>query len=546
MLKSLPNTHVKVINISGEVIDITAASNNNKYGNEKLNYSMIYGISYPLEKYIKELNMIIQDNAFSEIKDDKQDKRKDRIYFLTKCNDNYFLQQYFKSMCNLLNGGHGNIDWQHENTPLIIVCAGGNIITIFAKLLLNLINNLEKSEKLNSTNNKLLTFIELPEIDIREDYIKPITNDKHFIAIINQITNQNFSDFDFNIVMNKNTFEPNPEHIEHNMEQYKKAGFLLYRNKSKSSYDKFVDNNNIHTHNPCKDIQNMPDILYTQVFQDAMIDHVKRQKINKSQKQNCLEYLEYLKETKNIISQTTKFNTNLIIQKWKNNFSFDSDLDAIVDYIHNVNYVLNNSLTAYIKFQTNDQYTKKYYNLWKQNFSTLETMFHPVSFNNKTYSLPDVMSFLLLEYLRNEKLHTKTIMELNDQEQDILRKSISNDFNTFQNVNTAVRKIGNSDLKKIIINSSQTADHILQSAANNFRKDIQVNEEKIPRYNAYLTLNCIITDKEDTPAIEDYIVNKEDQSYIETITKGGKNKTKRKLKRKQKQKNKKTKTKKRK
>jgi hypothetical protein len=551
-----PDIKIKNVYIAGEVLDLTATSANNKYGKEKLEYSMKYGISYPLEKYIHELDMIIADNASSIIKDDKQSKRQLRLEFLNKCNENEFLQIYFQKMCNYLNGGDGNIDTQHENTPLIIVCAGGNIITIFAKLLQNLIDYIRNIEPLYITNEILLSEILpelLPEL-LQKDFISKLSEE--LIYIINNISNNNFSDFDFNIVMNKNIF--NSDEVENEpvsiFNRFDKivglAGFLLIRDKSTTVYEKTFDPNDpdikYYNNNPCKNIPGMPDILYTQVFQDAMIAHVNEQpkyvngeNIPETNKSNCLKYLEYLKEKKNIISQTTKFNTNHIINKWKTKFGFNTELDAIVNYIHTVNQVLNNSLITYINLQINNQYTKDYYDLWKSKFSTLETMFQTVSFNNKTYSLPDIMSNLLFEFLRNDDLQTKVIMEINDLEQDKLRIKIDSTFNIYNKVNTMVKKIGNKTLANL-----DNIDNTLTTAAKQLRTDIRNEINKIPTYNTYLTLNTIITNGEDSPEVENKKLDNDDQSYIVKITnttKGGKNKNK--TKRKQKQNKTKTKTK---
>jgi hypothetical protein len=132
-------------NASGEFFDLTITSYNNAFGKKKIEGSLKYGLTPPLQKYIDELLMIIPSDfiykgAYYEgaqgspgTADDKTLKRIDRVNFLKIINNYKIFQNYFFEMMKYLNGIEDERDF--SNNYLIFSIAGGNIIVIFTKLL---------------------------------------------------------------------------------------------------------------------------------------------------------------------------------------------------------------------------------------------------------------------------------------------------------------------------------------------------------------------------------------------------------------------------
>lgn len=127
---------------SGEFLDITISSFNNSFGRERIKYSMGYGIYTPIIKYREELEKILTGPQ-----DDKTAKREQRKVFLKKCEVNPLLNRFFQLLLGWLNGGGdreykiGEYDFSdYKNQNVILIVSGGNIITIFAKLLKNIVD----------------------------------------------------------------------------------------------------------------------------------------------------------------------------------------------------------------------------------------------------------------------------------------------------------------------------------------------------------------------------------------------------------------------
>jgi hypothetical protein len=218
----------KAKKISGEMFDLTASSFNNTFGCEHNKCVIQHGINFPLTKYIKELEMILANDP-----DDKSEKRIARLTFLKLCNQSQYVQIMFNYFCNYLNGGYelnkyyglsGNdmnmLTSQYKNC-MIITATGGNIIIIFAKLIMNIINKAdsytETQNNLLDANKKILTAMTYDEIlfkDIKdgEDKIKLIklilTTIKSFFKsdenklIVEDISKSYYSDFDFKLSPN--------------------------------------------------------------------------------------------------------------------------------------------------------------------------------------------------------------------------------------------------------------------------------------------------------------------------------------------------------
>ena len=125
---------------SGELFDLSIPTLNNKFGYEHISYVMKYGITMPLQKYIDELEMILEDSDG----DDKNEKRNNRLDFLVQCNEYSIIQEFFLLFTNYINGGgSGKQTWfdnQYRDQNMIITVAGGNIITVFGELLQNIVD----------------------------------------------------------------------------------------------------------------------------------------------------------------------------------------------------------------------------------------------------------------------------------------------------------------------------------------------------------------------------------------------------------------------
>ena len=190
---------------SGEFFDLTTTSYNNEYGKLKNDNAKAHGISSTLDKYIEELKKIttIQE---SDVKDDKYEKRRKRLDFLILCNGCKGLKTYFEGMNTYINGKEIRIlkdgtfeQYDGKSNPLILICAGGNIITIFAKLLLNDINNYTAVPK------KALSrfFPSYLDEEKKTCLIEFLTTNKTFQEYVQELASKDFSDFDYNLLPNK-------------------------------------------------------------------------------------------------------------------------------------------------------------------------------------------------------------------------------------------------------------------------------------------------------------------------------------------------------
>jgi hypothetical protein len=161
-----------ISNFSGEMFDLTVPSMNNPFGFDHIKGAISYGINFPLSKFINELTMILQTSH-----DDKSDKRESRLQFLELCNKSPEVRLFFSSFCNYLNGGGGNSNTpqtyskmrQYDRNLMIITAAGGNIIILFAQLIVNIIDSF-----IAIVNNKTATTqVNLDNWDISDPSYKP-------------------------------------------------------------------------------------------------------------------------------------------------------------------------------------------------------------------------------------------------------------------------------------------------------------------------------------------------------------------------------------
>ena len=201
--------------LSGEFYDISIPTYTNNFGKKYIECIWNYGIDIPLSKHIDELNDIITNS-----KDDKSDKRIKRLNFLNMCYKINNLKEIFILFSNLLNGGGSNNSELYKEFPLprescqfkqyadsqklVLTCAGGNIITIFAQFVYIIWDNdFEKigeinkfilnhyASKLNTTGTDILN-------SIKEEIINEIDKE-----IVEELANKSYSDFDFKITPNK-------------------------------------------------------------------------------------------------------------------------------------------------------------------------------------------------------------------------------------------------------------------------------------------------------------------------------------------------------
>tara|TARA_R110002074_G_scaffold83641_7_gene186027 strand:- start:6789 stop:8699 length:1911 start_codon:yes stop_codon:yes gene_type:complete len=133
--------------MSGELFDLSVPTWNNEFGHEHILYIMKYGINFPLEKFIDELETILKDDVPP---DDKTPKRKARLEFLYHSLESIEVQNLFPLYCNYLNGCGSQSArtcnfGQYENSPFLITVAGGNIITLFSQLITNMIDSFIKA-----------------------------------------------------------------------------------------------------------------------------------------------------------------------------------------------------------------------------------------------------------------------------------------------------------------------------------------------------------------------------------------------------------------
>jgi hypothetical protein len=143
------NTHIlpaminRLLIISGEVVDLGVPFNANRFGllhNSRISYFF---------KMIIELNLIVELTT-----DGKSDKRKDRLAFLVNCAQSKARIALYDEMCEYM--------WPHTIPFMFVSLSGGNLITIFAKLLKalqDLVTSLENTSDGISIDVKIQQFM---------------------------------------------------------------------------------------------------------------------------------------------------------------------------------------------------------------------------------------------------------------------------------------------------------------------------------------------------------------------------------------------------
>ena len=129
-------------NLSGELCDISIPTANNQFGYYHIMGNIKYGVWQPIHKYKDELQMILDSETDTQGGDDKSDKRRLRLQFLNYCETSMEIDEIFPAFTSMLNGGGARgLDFgDYPGQNLICTAAGGNIITLFAQVLLNMVD----------------------------------------------------------------------------------------------------------------------------------------------------------------------------------------------------------------------------------------------------------------------------------------------------------------------------------------------------------------------------------------------------------------------
>lgn len=389
------------INLSGELFDLTVTSYNNIFGKEKIDYSLKHGIEIPIDKYIDELKMISKGSN-----DDKTEKRRQRLQFLQKIKELPNLSQLFTKIIRFINGGEKNNSFEDNN--LIMVVAGGNIITIFVKLMEFIVNNINSGKEDNTKT--LLKELYDNDNDYNIDNIykgikKNIINfssEKYNTIIFNQLLDKGFSDFDYNLLPNKLNNNNNIVNIQDSLKTNdEEAGFFLLRAKTSIRSCKEVDMLNPSGKESCRGILNDEEmkLLFPQGVQKNFLN---KDRLN----YDCEQYINNLLIRKEIIENETKNNVKMVINTFKegvtyknykyannkNHFKhvfsspyilppllkpFDIDVISVMIYLNKITNTIN-------------KYIKNYHEILSQN---------DINFNIKDFS--SLESIVRSEYIRN-------------------------------------------------------------------------------------------------------------------------------------------------
>jgi hypothetical protein len=425
--------------LSGELFDLTITSINNLYGYHKIKYSLEYGIQSPLSKYIEELETILQITS-----DGKNEKRKIRLGFLRLFQGNSFFEQYFQKVMGYLNGGTP-MNRNHNDNKIIITVAGGNIITIFAYLVNDLLENNKTHDELsefNKTYNRLSDYHKL-----NKKYISLI---QQYLQQYNIFLLQNFSDFDYNLLPNKpnNIVDRNKELRK--LERYKhedshSQGFILMRVKTlikdeSVKYRKYTNKQGIHSCNLIKkklkkQIANNPDISYIpQLLDKKQIQTFKHNmktlytQLNKRDYTICSDYLDFIVNKKESISKETTFNIQSTIKTYEQGYSEPvtvndvtvrseklapisghskhGKLNSIMKYLHTVT----SSLNMYIKLWENQVLAINRGRFTKYDCLTNFKSLYNISVDKKS-KLLYLSSYLIQVFLNAPELHTEKILD---------------------------------------------------------------------------------------------------------------------------------------
>ena len=253
---------------SSELFDLTVTTLNNKFGSHKIEASTEHGIKLPYSVFLYELNL------YKDAKSDrKTEKRNIRKKFLELCNkydekhrvneNKGELNELFMNLSFILNGGdvkynnNGIMKYGlYPDNKLITIATGGNIITIFAKII-----------KIIYGNN--------PDMKNIIDHINE--NDGVF---------NSFSDFDFALVPNTiksatKTADTSAKKTDDTSAK-KNSGFVLTRVKLSTEFDDTIYNRNKNNSNkPIKLKQYIKELKENETQKIKKISEKKKEVFNK-------------------------------------------------------------------------------------------------------------------------------------------------------------------------------------------------------------------------------------------------------------------------
>jgi hypothetical protein len=450
--------------LSGEFFDLTITSVNNDFGYEKTKYSLMHGISTPLGKYIEELRSIISQGANL-----KSDKRSARLDFLEQFEGDAFFEQYFQDMMCFLNGGYHLPRGQEtfSNNKIVITIAGGNIVTIFAKLVKDLLTYAKSGGGTNlSTFNYNYVQHYTSQVQTGLDNFGGLSRWNSILSLLSRNRGyllERFSDFDYNLLPNKPNHPREREKQLRKLDQYydeekDSEGFILMRVKS------FIENpdggdypSNKEGASACNyfkyymDLQqdmDQSEVIYIaqDITPESVLDFKQNMETLDSYKEElepginvdefdnnygiCEQHLDFLLMKKASIGTETHFNIDTTLHAFAEGYSKDvqvtrgkstasyvalapvrgapehKELNAAMRYLHNVTYHLNTYINHWEdgKLGVNNGRYSKYDGLI--NFKSLRNVS-----NNANSKLLYLGAYLVQVFLNAPELHTEQILD---------------------------------------------------------------------------------------------------------------------------------------
>ena len=190
----------------GELIDLLAQPDTNEFGFKHNTSVKLDGINHRIEKILNELRLIGKGT-----RDDKSVKREHRLKFLEKAAEAEIpkgsstkrCKQLFSIMCNYLNGGLSGDD--QLDGPIVVTVGGGNLITIYAQLLDNILTSTTINSIIKPFRTMLANLARITGVTINELIIEikaAIEEDSIFKQLIREIANGPRSDLDFKLAPN--------------------------------------------------------------------------------------------------------------------------------------------------------------------------------------------------------------------------------------------------------------------------------------------------------------------------------------------------------
>ena len=329
---------------SSELFDLTVTTLNNTFGSHKIEASTKYGIKLPYDVFLGELKLYKDDKL-----DRKTKKRTIRKKFLELCSDfdktsGGELNKLFSNLSFILNGGEDvkyNTDGTimeyvlYPDNKLVTIATGGNIITIFAKI------------------------------------IKIIYGTSSMSGIIKHIDENDgvfnsFSDFDFALVPNIKSSEKTDDTSSkktYDTSAKKNSGFVLTRVKLSTEFDdtKYIPNKN-NSNKPIKLKQYIKKQKENETNKNKRIVEIKKtyfspdsynynddlnflKKINVDSISSfskypkfCIECMKFYKNTKYFTSKELPHKSEFVQSRIKSYNEFADIHNNNIDFLHTYDF----------------------------------------------------------------------------------------------------------------------------------------------------------------------------------------------------------------